>query len=151
MKPKRQLQHSRVAETQRAEVNGSTSDDMRLPDATRERLGELSTLEPDWDSYGALPVSHRALAAAEGIVRRVIGRTSVASVPHEIMPIADGGVSLEWRYPRAELGLNACPEGGWTSLVVERGEGGRRASEGYDLSDDDAVALAVRVIQAASF
>ncbi|MFN8632365.1 MAG: hypothetical protein U0893_00815 [Chloroflexota bacterium] len=62
-------------------------------------------------------------------------------VPHEIMPIADGGISLEWRYPVIELGMNACPEGGWSYLLVERDEKGRHYTEGYDLSDDDALAL----------
>ena len=62
------------------------------------------------------------------------------------MPIADGGVALEWRYPRIELGLNACPEGGWTSLLVQNDESGRRYKEGYDLSDDDALALIVRTV-----
>jgi hypothetical protein len=66
------------------------------------------------------------------------------------MPIADGGVALEWRSPRLELALNACPEGGWSSLLVERGEGGRRATERYDLSDAEALALIFRVIGADS-
>jgi len=74
-----------------------------------------------------------------------IEHAGVVGVPHDIMPIADGGVALEWRYPPVELGLNACPDGGWTSLLVSRGESGRQATEAYDLSVDDALALILRV------
>src|SRR4051812_28941151 len=103
MKRKRSSRQGPVAEDQRAEANGAASGEVGMPDATRQRLVELSTLEPDWDSYGALPVSQHALAAAGQIIKRVIERLGVAGVPHDIMPIADGGVALEWRYPRIEL------------------------------------------------
>jgi len=66
------------------------------------------------------------------------------------MPIADGGVALEWRYGSVELGLNACPDGDWSYLLVERDISGRRSTEGYDLSDDDALALVARVVNTAS-
>lgn len=119
---------------------------LTLPNETRERLLELSRLESDWDSYGALPASNRAIAAAGTLVSRIIARTGPQGVPHEIMPIADGGISLEWRYPTVELGLNAYPDGGWSYLLIERNEEGRHATEGYDLSDDDALALVFDVI-----
>ena len=137
-----------VAEAEREGANGVVSSVTGLPDATRERLAELSRLEPDWDSYGALRIAPEALAAAGSIIGDVIARTGTQGVPRDIMPIADGGVALEWRGPGSELGLNACAEGGWTALLVERGEGGRRATERYDLTDADALALIVRVIGA---
>lgn len=124
-----------------AELPGIANTGTTLPSATRERLLELSRLEPDWDSYDALSPSHRAIAAAGTLVSRIIARVGTKGVPHEIMPIADGGISLEWRYPVIELGMNACPEGGWSYLLVERDEKGRHYTEGYDLSDDDALAL----------
>jgi hypothetical protein len=147
-KRKRYSQTTPIAEAKHEGVNGIASSMARLPDATRERLAELSRLEPDWDSYGALPITPEALAAAGSIIGNVIARTGEQGLPRDIMPIADGGVALEWRRPGFELGLNACPEGGWTSLLVERGEGGRRASERYDLTDADAFVLIFRVIGA---
>ena len=147
-KRKRRLQSPPVGEAERAEANGVVSGASELPETIRERLVELSGLEADWDSYGALRVSPRALAAAGAIIDQVVARTGEHGVPRDIMPIADGGVALEWRSPGLELGLNACPEGGWSSLLVERGEGGRRATERYDLSDAEALALIFRVIGA---
>jgi hypothetical protein len=140
-KRRRHSQGRAIAEANREGANGVAATAPVLPDATRERLGELGKLEADWDSYGALPVSDRSLGAASELVGRLVARARNAGVPHEIMPIADGGVALEWRYPTIELGLNACPKGGWTALLVERSEQGRRAVERYDLSDDDALAL----------
>src|SRR5262245_58777229 len=96
------------------ETNGAASRASGLPDATRERLAELGRLDADWDSYGALPVAPQAIAAAGEIIGRVIDRVGVRGVPRDMMPIADGGVALEWRSPGLELGLNACPEGGWS-------------------------------------
>ena len=147
-KRRRHPQTRPVAEAERKESSGVVSNVAGLPDATRERLAELGRLEADWDSYGALQVAPRALAAGGAIISLAIAQTGDRGVPRDIMPIADGGIALEWRSPGVELGLNACPEGGWTALLVERGEGGRRATERYDLSDAEALALILRVIQA---
>jgi hypothetical protein len=132
---KRRIQSPPVAEADRGDVNGVASRASDLPDATRERLAELNGLEADWDSYGALRVSPEALAAAGAIISQVIARAGDRGVPRDIMPIADGGVALEWRSPRLELALNACPEGGWSSLLIERGEGGWSARRRPDRDD----------------
>lgn len=124
----------------------NTSSGTTLPATVSARLLELTRLEADWDSYGALPMSNRAVAAAGALISRILARSGDRGVPHEITPIADGGVSLEWRYPSRELGLNACPEGGWSYLLVERDEKGRHYTEGYDLSDEDAAALVFQTV-----
>ncbi len=111
-----------------------------------ERLAELAHLERDWDSYGADPPTPHAMSTAKTMIRRTAKHLGGRGVPYEIMPIADGGISLEWRYPTIELGLNACPEGGWSYLLVEKDGTGRRSVEGYDLSNEDAYALSLRVI-----
>src|SRR5687768_1919567 len=120
VKRRRSPQTPPVADTEHDGANGVEANAARLPDATRERLAELSRLEPDWDSYGALRIAPTALKSAGSIIGKVIARAGDRGVPRDIMPIADGGVALEWRGPGVELGLNACPEGGWTALLVER-------------------------------
>lgn len=114
------------------------------------RLEELRQLEADWDTYGGLPPTASALAHAKALMNLAFERAGLPGVPHEIFPIADGGISLEWRYPSLELGLNAYPErdseGGWSYLLIERDAAGRRATEKYDLTDDDALALVLRVV-----
>ena len=109
-------------------------------------LSELARLEPDWDSYGAPRPSPEVIEQARRFIQLAVARLGQAGVPHEVMPIADGGISLEWRHPGIEVGLNACPEGGWTSLLVKNDEGRGHYDEGYDLSDDDALARIARVV-----
>src|SRR4051812_24950101 len=110
MKRKRLIPSARVAarqpETQADGANGAMSISLGMLDATRARLVELRLLRPDWDSYGALPVSEEAVTAAERMIRTATERVGIVGVPHDIMPIADGGIALEWRYPQVELGLN---------------------------------------------
>jgi hypothetical protein len=110
------------------------------------RLAELQALEADWDTYGGFPPTLSAVTRAETLIRKMASRAGSPGVPHEVMPIADGGISLEWRYPSLELGLNACPDDGWSYLLVERDASGRRYTEKYDLSDDDALALVTRIV-----
>jgi hypothetical protein len=145
---RRRSQTPPIAEAEHADMNGVASHASALPDATRERLVELGRLEADWDSYGAIRVAPQELATAGAIIGQVVARAGEQGAPRDIMPIVDGGVALEWRSPGLELALNACPEGGWSSLLVERGEGGRRATERYDLSDAEALTLIFRVIGA---
>ena len=78
-----------------------------LPDSTRKRLAELTALEADWDSYGAVPVSPQSLTMAEQIIQQMVTRFDARGVPTEVMPIADGGVQVEWHGRSGDLALNA--------------------------------------------
>ncbi len=62
------------------------------------------------------------------------------------MPIADGAIQLEWRFPDIELGLNACVSGGWSYLLVDRRSDRRRSETEYDVSDEEALNLVLRVL-----
>ena len=111
-----------------------------------ERLTELARLEHDWDSYGADPPAPRAISMATAMVERTAGRFDESGIPREIMPIADGGIQLEWRDTVGELALNAAPDGTWSSLLVQHGPEGRTFEEAYGLTDADVLALALRVL-----
>ena len=117
-----------------------------LPESVHERLAELSMLEADWDSYGASPPSPRALAMAQSVIARMAAHFDATGIPTDLMPIADGGVQVEWRGRSRELALNAAPDGSWSYLLVERESGERTYTERYGLGDDEAVALAARFL-----
>jgi len=134
---------ARVAGARQAEMNGVASGGAKMPDATRARLGELSHLEADWDSYGALPVSARSLTMAARIIEQMVAQFEARGVPTDVMPIADGGVQMEWRGRTCELALNAAPDGSWSYLLIERKPEGRAYRERYGLDDAEAVELAV--------
>ncbi len=58
------------------------------------RLAELERLAPGWDSDGGLPVRRRHANLASQFLGRLMG-LGVVPVP-DIVPLADGGVQLEW-------------------------------------------------------
>ena len=121
-------------------------------DDALERLAALSRLEPDWDSYGALPIAPVALDTARSFVLTTVERFAEgnrdSAVPYTAMPIADGGVSLEWRGPRSSLELDIGPEGTLGYLLIEHTDGGRRFEEASDLTTEQAYDLIGRVVGA---
>lgn len=65
----------------------------RWNEAALARLARLEGLTPDWDGYGGLPVSRVHANRA----MRFLARFMDDSLPDpEIVPLADGGVQLEW-------------------------------------------------------
>jgi len=62
-----------------------------------KQLAEFEHLTPNWDSNGALPVARSHSTRAQGFLAQVMGYTSIEP---EVVPLADGGVQLEWRLDR---------------------------------------------------
>jgi hypothetical protein len=108
---------------------------------TLKRLAQLEALERDWDSYGGLPPCARSLTMAQSIMVRMAKRFEERGVPAEVMPIADGGIQLEWQGRSGALALNAAPDGSWSYLLIEQGPDGRTFNERYGLNDAEAEAL----------
>jgi hypothetical protein len=63
-------------------------------------LDALVGLEPNWDSYGALPPSRGALVHAWGVASMLVEQG--LPIP-QVFPTRNGGVQLEWHVPRASL------------------------------------------------
>lgn len=115
-----------------------------------QRLDTLSKLERDWDSYGALPLTPTALARADATMRKAVDLFGVTLgervAPYTLMPIADGGVSIEWRGPGATLELDIGPSGALSYLLVDYSTEERRFEEASDISEEQALDLVRRVI-----
>jgi hypothetical protein len=110
---------------------------------TLKRLAQLESLEHDWDSYGGLPPCARSIQMAQSIMMRMAKRFEERGVPSEVMPIADGGIQLEWQGRSGALAMNAAPDGSWSYLLIERGPDGRTFEERYGLNDDEAERLVI--------
>jgi hypothetical protein len=110
---------------------------------TLKRLAQLESLEHDWDSYGGLPPCARSIQMAQSIMMRMAKRFEERGVPSEVMPIADGGIQLEWLGRSGALAINAAPDGSWSYLLIERGSDGRTFEERYGLNDDEAERLVI--------
>src|SRR5688500_6555113 len=102
-----------------------------------KRLAQLEALEHEWDSYGGMPPSSRSHTMAQSMMVRMAKRCEERGVPAEVMPIADGGVQLEWQGSSGALAVNAAPDGSWSYLLIERGPDGRTFEEGYGLNDHE--------------
>ncbi|MBI4578336.1 MAG: hypothetical protein HY718_01445 [Planctomycetes bacterium] len=67
---------------------------------TVERMAELLSLPPNWDSYGALQIDHACVNAASDLLCGVMRATS--PVP-SVVPTCRGGVQMEWHMRGADL------------------------------------------------
>jgi hypothetical protein len=118
--------------------------------ASLQRLDELSKLERDWDTYGALPLTSTALAQADAAMRKAVDRFGSMFgervAPYTIMPIADGGVSVEWRGPSATLELDIGPSGSLSYLLIDQSKAERQFEEASDISEEQALDLVRRVL-----
>ena len=78
-----------------------------------ERIARFGDLEPDWDSYGAKPISPTAMATAKDVLRAVSQRTTAttgdAAFGVRVTPLLSGGILLEWHGPSAESGSRGHP------------------------------------------
>lgn len=129
-------------------VNSKSVD---LPQTTALRkLDELKNLAEDWDSYGAEPISPEAIAKAksiiistmiafDGIIDNVVRLT-------DVIPIADGGVQLEWTGPHAELEVEISPDGTIGLLYIWGSEDRRNYEESEDNSLQDVYAMIGKLI-----
>lgn len=95
-----------------------------------DRLAQLHDLRPDWDSYGALPITR----LAEEVARELLVKSwNAGLIPDEsrfdLMPIPTGGLQLEWEGRFGELEIEIHPDGTISSLRV-------RPDETSESSDD---------------
>jgi len=88
------------------------------------RLDTLGALADNWDSYGAARVSSVALRIARAVLTDLslrpaaFGATTL--VPFTIVPVATGGINMEWRRQDAALELWVDTEGRIEALVDQR-------------------------------
>ena len=114
------------------------------------KLEELKNLPEDWDSYGADPISPNAIAKAKSIITSVmiafggiIGNVVQLS---DVIPIADGGVQLEWVGPHAELEIEILPNGNIGLLYISVSEDRRIYEESKDNSLNDVYTVIAKLI-----
>src|SRR5712692_5249858 len=114
------------------------------------KLDELKNLPEDWDSYGADPISPNAIAKAKSIIISVVKSFSnaIGDVVQltDVIPIADGGVQLEWVGPHAELEIEISPNSNISLLYISGSGDRRKYEESEDNSLNDVYAKIARLI-----
>ena len=113
------------------------------------KLDELQNLPEDWDSYGADPISPNAIAKAKSIIISVTSSFGIAIGDvvqlTDVIPIADGGVQLEWVGPHAELEIEISPNGNIGLLYISGSGDRRKYEESEDNSLNDVYAMIARL------
>ena len=100
-------------------------------------LHRLSKLLPNWDSYGAMPLTERALATAGRLLGDIASEMAGVAVrdgmPYHIAPLVYGGVLLEWetRGSGDELAVDISADGEFGYLRIA-GTGERRTFDEQD-------------------
>ena len=77
-------------------------------------LTQVAQLEPDWDSYGALPVSPVVFVKACQLLIHIKYSLSplvcALILPYDAAPIANGSLQLEGRSPHGNLEVEIKPD-----------------------------------------
>lgn len=118
------------------------------------RLEELARLGENWDSYGGLPPTEVALAAARDFIRDIVHEFAPALGwkvdPFVVAPLSDGGVQIEWRTPRREIELEVGPRGEIGYLLIDRSSEAPQFEEKDDVTRRVALALVGTVLASGS-
>ena len=125
------------------------ADEATLPDELTSRLDHLGALERNWDSYGAEPISTKAIDVAKVVLCRSIAalrqRGSKNVYPFAIAPVSDGGVQLEWRGRAGFLEIEIAPSG-TLSALVSKGESHPSAQKEHSgVSSEDVTAMLLAI------
>lgn len=84
--------------------NARTAGNLLGRERARVLLREIGRLEPDWDGYGALPISKAVLGNALQLVDVVESQHPNLPNP-EISPKSNGTISMEWESMQGEAYL----------------------------------------------
>ena len=112
-----------------------------------ERLEELAGLGPGWDSYGAAPISARAIASVRRLLAAIASEVDDPAGdrvrPYVVVPIANGGVQIEWRGPGGSLEVDVGPAGDLGYLLITGEEPARTFEERDGVAEDELVQVVV--------
>ena len=113
--------------------NGVASDGLIWP--VLEQIFEFAELEPNWDSYGAQPISLLAVKKAVQLLSQLAAiwpaAVAVSLRPYDVAPLSNGGVQLEWRSSKGSLEVEINPGAGY-GYLLSLGQGAERRFEEAD-------------------
>jgi hypothetical protein len=120
-----------------------------MMEPARACLQEFANLRPDWDSYGAEPISDIALRHAGLLLSDIeeVGTFASEGVlrPFAVAPLPSGGVQIEWRGVQAEIEV-AVDAGGAFSYLIERPHEAERFVEVDNATHEEVVAAITQVL-----
>src|SRR4051812_42777406 len=95
-------------------------------------------LESDWDSYGGLLPTARAVGLASRVIVESVA--DAGEPPSAVMPLPDGGLQLIWEHGSDELQIDVGSAGALGFLTIHRDGDEPGMTEGDIVSLSDALA-----------
>jgi hypothetical protein len=118
------------------EAEGLLKSDVTRPEILEalRRLEEISSLQKDWDSYGAEAPAKAAIFAGRRFIAS-LDRLQKAA-PFFVAPIPDGGIQMEWQGQDVALEVEINPAGDSFNYlkIVGRGTADRKSEEKHNVS-----------------
>lgn len=105
----------------------TVSDEIQLPESLERRLGQLSQLSENWDSYQAKGISDKAIKKAKSLIISVCVRFGEGRLGEVfIAPCSDGGLQLEWKFESEQELIVKISHRGKTAtfLLIEPSQNG---------------------------
>lgn len=105
----------------------TVSDEIQLPESLERRLGQLSQLPQNWDSYHARGISDKASKKAKSLLISVCVRFGERRLGEVfIAPCSDGGLQLEWKLESEQELIVKISHSGKTAtfLLIEPSQNG---------------------------
>lgn len=100
-----------------------------------ERIGELASLDDDWDGEEAVKPTSRAIATAYQLIFCVTAPafrpSRPALSPSTSAPISDGGIQVEWDGDQDRIEVQVNPDGSLGYLII------RRVGEALEYEESD--------------
>jgi hypothetical protein len=116
-----------------------------------QRIADMADLPSNWDSYGALPLTARAVARACLLVTAIAEEGEPSGnrlLPWTSAPIADGGLQIEWTCETARIDVQVSPDGTLGYLIQRGTAEAAEYQEDEDLEMEAMVKLVTKVLAA---
>ena len=117
-----------------------------------QRIAEMTELPPNWDSYGGVPPTARAVAEACLLIEAVAEAheriAGVRQAPWTSAPIADGGLHIEWLGDRCRIEVQVSPSGELGYLLVREGDADAEYHEADGVPRETAAEVVLDVLAA---
>lgn len=82
----------------------------------RKKLGELTNLPENWNSYGSRRIQQEAIETTAKLLSDLV---KIDMPEPQIFPVSGGGVQLEWENAKCELEIEILPDRSIEYLIVD--------------------------------
>lgn len=87
-----------------------------------QKILDFADLEPDWDSYGAKPITLKSCRNTFNFYKAVLEKFPDKTIARDVAPLSDGGIQIEFMTSNLDLEVEIHDTNRFAYLLVEKGE-----------------------------